>query len=102
MLAGRLEFELFDKKCPKTVNNFLALCTGSKGNSKLDKKKRLHYLDVPMHRIVKGFIAQGGDILRGDGSGGDSIYGGKFNDEKEGLKLKFADFGRNGLGVSGE
>lgn len=37
-----------------------------------------------MHRIIQGFVAQGGDITRKDGSGGDSIYNGKFNDEKEG------------------
>ncbi len=67
--------------------------------SKMDRKKPLHYKDVPIHRVVPNFIAQGGDILRGDGSMGDSIYNGKFNDEKPGLKLKFADFGRNGLGV---
>jgi len=50
--------------------------------------KKLHYLDCPMHRIVKGFVAQGGDVTRGDGSGGESIYGGKFADEKQGLKTK--------------
>ena len=52
-------------------------------------KKPLHYLESPIHRIVKGWIAQTGDITRFDGSGGESIYGGKFNDEKEGLKRSF-------------
>lgn len=33
--------------------------------------KKLHYLDCPIHRIVKGFVAQGGDVTRGDGSGGE-------------------------------
>ncbi|KIM64136.1 hypothetical protein SCLCIDRAFT_1213542 [Scleroderma citrinum Foug A] len=37
---------------------------------------------------MKGFVAQGGDITRHDGSGGESIYGGKFNDEKQGLAIK--------------
>ncbi|KAI0086114.1 hypothetical protein BDY19DRAFT_963146 [Irpex rosettiformis] len=41
-----------------------------------------------VHRIMKDFIAQGGDTTRGDGSGGELIYGGKFIDEKEGLKCK--------------
>jgi cyclophilin family peptidyl-prolyl cis-trans isomerase len=33
--------------------------------------KKLHYLDCAMHRVVKGFVAQGGDVTRGDGSGGE-------------------------------
>ncbi|KNC99239.1 uncharacterized protein SPPG_05495 [Spizellomyces punctatus DAOM BR117] len=86
--GGRILFTLYADKCPKTVTNFLALCTGSKGLSK-STKKPLHYKSIPIHRIVRGFVAQGGDITRYDGSGGDSIYGGTFNDEKEGLKLKF-------------
>ena len=55
----------------KTRNNFVALCTGEKGACKNAPNKKLHYLDCPMHRIVKGFVAQGGDITRGDGSGGE-------------------------------
>ncbi|TPX66964.1 hypothetical protein SpCBS45565_g04144 [Spizellomyces sp. 'palustris'] len=86
--GGRILVTLYADKCPKTVTNFLALCTGSKGLSK-STKKPLHYKSTPIHRIVRGFVAQGGDITRYDGSGGDSIYGGTFNDEKEGLKLKF-------------
>ena len=99
MVAGRLVFELFEKVCPKTSANFRALCNGSKGFSKLDKKKPLHYRDCPLHRLVPDYVIQGGDILRGDGSSGDSIYSGKFNDEKPGLKLKFNEFGRSGRGV---
>lgn len=33
--------------------------------------KQLHYLDTPIHRVQRDFVAQGGDITRGDGSGGD-------------------------------
>ena len=90
---GRLEIELFMDKCPKTCKNFMALCTGSEGMSTLDKKKALCFKDVRFHRLVQGFMIQGGDITRGDGSGGDSIYGGKFNDEREGLKMKFETLG---------
>ncbi|KAL4069302.1 hypothetical protein J3A83DRAFT_4095574, partial [Scleroderma citrinum] len=41
--------------------------------------ERFHYLGCPMHRILKGFVVQGGDITRDE-----SIYGGKFNNERQG------------------
>ncbi|KAI9065186.1 hypothetical protein FKP32DRAFT_1685054 [Trametes sanguinea] len=89
LLAGRLVFELDDSPAlAKTTANFLALCTGEKGACKNAPNKRLHYLGCPVHRVVRGFVAQGGDVTRGDGSGGESIYGGKFNDDKAGLKKK--------------
>jgi len=107
LLAGRLTFDLDPSPgLSKTVKNFTALCTGEKGMCKNARNKKLHYLDCPIHRIVKGFVAQGGDITRGDGSGGEvrllaristlraaytppqSIYGGKFNDDKAGFKTK--------------
>lgn len=72
LLAGRLIFDLDPSHgLSKTVKNFTALCTGEKGMCKNARNKKLHYLDCPIHRIVKGFIAQGGDITRGDGSGGE-------------------------------
>jgi len=86
--AGRVVLELFDD-CPKTTANFKALCTGEKGKSKFKKEKDLHYKGCHFHRIVSGFIAQGGDVTMGDGSGGESIYGAKFNDERAGLERKF-------------
>lgn len=55
----------------KTRNNFLALCRGDKGMCKNAPNKPLHYLECSLHRIVRGFIAQGGDITRNDGSGGE-------------------------------
>ncbi len=54
------------------------------------------------HRIVKGFVCQGGDIVRGDGSGGDSIYGRTFNDEKGALKLKHDSAGVLSMANSGK
>jgi cyclophilin family peptidyl-prolyl cis-trans isomerase len=87
--CGRLVIELFTKDTPKTCENFKCLATGSKGIMKKAPNKPLHYLKSPVHRIVKNWIAQSGDITRFDGSGGESIYGGKFNDEKEGLKKNF-------------
>ncbi|KAH9929079.1 cyclophilin-like domain-containing protein [Epithele typhae] len=89
LCVGRMIFGLDDAPgLSKTTSNFAALCTGEKGPCKNAPNKKLHYLDCPIHRIVKGFVAQGGDITRGDGSGGESIYGGKFNDDKAGLKKK--------------
>lgn len=82
--AGRIVIELFNDLVPKTCANFRCLCTGEKGMSKLSKNSPLHFKGTPFHRIITGFVAQGGDITRKDGSGGDSIYNGKFNDEKEG------------------
>jgi cyclophilin family peptidyl-prolyl cis-trans isomerase len=100
IVKGRLLIELFDQETPKTVENFLKLCTGSAGLSK-SSKKPLHYKNVPMHRIVRDFICQGGDVTRFDGSGGDSIYGGKFKDEKAGLKMEYRK-GYVGMANSGK
>ncbi|KAF8055596.1 peptidyl-prolyl cis-trans isomerase [Scenedesmus sp. PABB004] len=85
--AGRVVAELLSAEVPKTAENFRCLCTGEKGLGKASKKP-LHLKGTRFHRIEPGFCSQGGDVVRGDGSGGDSIYGGKFNDEKAGLKLK--------------
>ncbi|THU48311.1 hypothetical protein C4D60_Mb09t24900 [Musa balbisiana] len=78
--AGRLMFELFADIVPKTAENFRALCTGEMGFG-LMTKKPLHYKGSIFHRIIKGFMTQGGDFSRRDGTGGESIYGGKFADE---------------------
>ncbi|XP_011407702.2 PREDICTED: peptidyl-prolyl cis-trans isomerase G-like, partial [Amphimedon queenslandica] len=83
--SGRIVFELFVNDAPKTCENFRCLCTGEKGEGKTTFKP-LHYKGTPIHRIVKGFIVQGGDFVKGDGSGGESIYGGFFKDENLNLK----------------
>ena len=71
---GRVVFELFPKKVPKTVENFRSICTGEKG-------EQLHYKNSIFHRVISGFMMQGGDITHANGTGGLSIYGQKFNDE---------------------
>ncbi|XP_068204334.1 peptidyl-prolyl cis-trans isomerase G [Palaemon carinicauda] len=78
--SGRIIFELFSDVCPKTCENFRALCTGEMGNGKITTKP-LHYRGVKFHRIIKDFMIQGGDFSAGNGTGGESIYGGQFEDE---------------------
>mmetsp|Transcript_13790 Transcript_13790/g.26293 ORF Transcript_13790/g.26293 Transcript_13790/m.26293 type:complete len:658 (-) Transcript_13790:304-2277(-) len=65
---GDMTFVLFPKECPKTVENFV---THSKDG---------YYNETIFHRVIKNFMVQGGDPL-GDGTGGESIWGGEFEDE---------------------
>merc|ERR1712228_78012 len=63
----------------KTAENFRASCTGELGIGKYGKP--LHFKGTKFHRVVPGFVCQGGDITTGDGLGGESIYGERFDDE---------------------
>jgi cyclophilin family peptidyl-prolyl cis-trans isomerase len=70
---GILHIDLFDQTVPKTVTNFVTLLQRPDGKG---------YRGCTFHRIIKGFMAQGGDFTAGDGTGGMSIYEkGMFPDE---------------------
>jgi cyclophilin family peptidyl-prolyl cis-trans isomerase len=65
---GTIEFELLEQDAPKTTENFISLA--QKG----------YYDGVIFHRVISGFMIQGGDPT-GTGRGGESAWGGRFNDE---------------------
>ncbi len=65
---GTIKFELLEDDAPKTTENFRLLA------------EKNYYDGVIFHRVIENFMIQGGDPL-GEGYGGESAWGGKFNDE---------------------
>jgi len=78
---GRVEVGLFGDDVPLTVDNFKALCDAS------DTRVPYTYAKTPFHRVIPGFMCQAGDVVNQDGSGGVSIYGDTFPDERFAFKF---------------
>uniref|UniRef100_A0A0X3P0H5 Peptidyl-prolyl cis-trans isomerase n=1 Tax=Schistocephalus solidus TaxID=70667 RepID=A0A0X3P0H5_SCHSO len=84
--VGDIEIELWSKEAPLACRNFVQLCMEG------------YYNDTAFHRLVKGFIVQGGDPT-GTGEGGESIYGKPFRTESH-SRLSFNRRGLVGMACS--
>ncbi|MTD38962.1 peptidylprolyl isomerase [Erwinia sp. CPCC 100877] len=93
---GTIEIKLFPKQAPKTVENFIT------------HAKDGYYNNVTFHRVIENFMIQGGDP-KGDGTGGESIWNGTFDDEisnqlyniRGALSMANAGTDENGKGTNG-
>jgi len=80
--AGRIVLGLYGGVVPKTVQNFETICKGTESMG----PKRLSFQGSTFHRVIPGFMLQGGDFTNHNGTGGMSIWGNKFPDENFQLK----------------
>ena len=100
----RVTFELFKNIVPNTVENFRSLCTGERGDTLttgIKASQLLTYNGSGFHRVIPEFMIQGGDFTNYNGTGGLSIFGGRFPDEnftvhhKEPFLLSMANSGKD-------
>jgi len=113
--GNRIVVKLYWEVAPLACENFATLCSnGSTLSSASSTKpkpapigdcgKPLTYRGCKIHRVVPGFVLQGGDFVLENGSGGECVFGNKktFKDERAGLNLKHNRFGLLSMGNSGK
>jgi cyclophilin family peptidyl-prolyl cis-trans isomerase len=112
--GSRIVVKLDWETAPLACENFATLCANGSPLKGDDKKvasapppigtsgKPLTYRRTTIHRVVPSFVMQGGDMVMGNGSGGESIWGKKFKDERGGLLLKHSERGILSMGNSGK
>jgi cyclophilin family peptidyl-prolyl cis-trans isomerase len=102
----RIVVKLDWNTAPLACENFATLCANGSGKqAKIpigDCGKPLTYRGSTIHRVIPGFVVQGGDFVKGNGSGGESIFGKKFKDERAGLAVKLDRRGVLAMGNSGK
>lgn len=76
----RLVFALYADTTPKTAENFRQLCTGEHAGRSA-RGKAFHYKGSVLHRMIPSLMVQGGDFESSNGTGGESIYSRRFEDE---------------------
>jgi len=101
---SRIYIEVWPEVAPLAVENFVALLLGNRGIGQ-ESGCALSYKGCHFHRIIKGFVAQGGDFVKNNGSGGECVFSGKkagFKDDPAGLKVKLEERGMLAMGNSGK
>ena len=104
MPPARICVELWPEVAPLAVENFVALVLGNRGKGQ-ESGCQMSYKGCHFHRIVSGFVAQGGDFVKNNGSGGECVFPGKkggFKDDPAGLKVKLDQRGILAMGNSGK